>query len=326
MEWIQVTITTSPDGIEPLSGRLYQIGISGLEIEDQQDFLDFLEDHKQQWDYVDDELLQAKNKETCIKIYLSDNASGHDTLGLVRESVNALKSLDADNKFGSLEISLNNIDEEDWANNWKKYFKPIEVGESILIKPEWCEVENTDRIIFEVNPGMTFGTGTHETTRMCIKELEKYVSEGVSVLDLGCGSGILSIISLLLEADKAVAADIDPNCKKIAYANAKMNDVNTKKYNVFAGNILEDRRLKAKLGTGHGVVVANIVADVIIPLCDDIKRYLKPDGVFICSGIIDFREADVWTALRRNNMEVINRRSEGEWVCLTASLIQEILL
>lgn len=318
MDWICVTILTSEDGIEPLSGRLYQTGITGIEIEDENDFKDFLENNKQCWDYVDDELIKAKSGETCVKIYISDNASGHDLLRLVAEAVDALKKTDTEGKFGSLEIKKSSLNEEDWANNWKKYFKPIEVGEKILIQPQWeTAAKNTDRIVFTVNPGMTFGTGTHETTRMCICELERHVKQSSYVLDLGCGSGILSIISLLLGAKSATAVDIDPNCENVAYANAKMNNIENGKYTVYSGNILDDEELKNKISGEFDIVVANIVADVIVLLAPEVKRYLKSDGIFICSGIIDFREQDVLVALKQNGFETVSRKQEGEWVAIT---------
>lgn len=322
LDWIQIKITTTSEGIEPLSGRLYQTGVTGVEIEDEKDFLNFLETHTEHWDYVDEELFEQKKSPTCIKVYLSNNESGHDMLRLIKESVNALKESDTEGKFGSLEIELSDINEEDWANNWKKYFKPIEVGEKILIKPQWHQLDrDTDRIIFEVNPGMTFGTGTHETTRMCIEQLEKQIKPGNSVLDLGCGSGILSVISLLLGAEKVVAADIDPNCEEIAYENAKMNQVANKDFTVFSGNILKDTQLKSNLGTCYDLVVANIVADVIIDLASDVKGYLKPGGVCIFSGIIDFRESEVIEALKTCGIEVTGRHQEGEWICLTGKIL-----
>ena len=193
MDWIKVSIFTTSEGIEPLSGRLYQLGITGLEIEDEKDFKDFLENNKQYWDYVDDELIKEKEGETEVIAYVSDNAAGHEMLMAIRNTVAEMKQLDDENEFGRLEIHIDNMKEEDWANNWKKYFHPLEVGKKILIKPEWEELkDNTDRIVFNINPGMSFGTGGHYTTQLCIETLEKYIKPGVKVLDLGCGSGILS--------------------------------------------------------------------------------------------------------------------------------------
>ena len=162
MDWIKVSIFTTSEGIEPLSGRLYQLGITGLEIEDEKDFKDFLENNKQYWDYVDDELIKEKEGETEVIAYVSDNAAGHEMLMAIRNTVAEMKQLDDENEFGRLEIHIDNMKEEDWANNWKKYFHPLEVGEKILIKPEWEELkDNTDRIVFNINPGMSFGTGEH---------------------------------------------------------------------------------------------------------------------------------------------------------------------
>ena len=268
MDWIKVSIFTTSEGIEPLSGRLYQLGITGLEIEDEKDFKDFLENNKQYWDYVDDELIKEKEGETEVIAYVSDNAAGHEMLMAIRNTVAEMKQLDDENEFGRLEIHIDNMKEEDWANNWKKYFHPLEVGEKILIKPEWEELkDNTDRIVFNINPGMSFGTGGHYTTQLCIETLEKYIKPGVKVLDLGCGSGILSIISLLLGADSAFAIDIDPNAVDIAYQNAGMNDVDISKYTVKAGDIITNTELQNEIAKNeYDVVVANIVADVIIAL------------------------------------------------------------
>lgn len=219
--WIQITIYTTSAGIEPVSGRLYQLGITGVEIEDEAEFYTFLEENRQSWDYVDEDLVKQMAGETRIKIYVSDNAAGHDMLRAVQESLRQLKEMDEKQEYGSLKTALSNMDEEDWANNWKQYFKPLTVGEKILICPEWETVEkNSERIVFSIDPGMSFGTGSHHTTQLCIEELEQYITPETGLLDLGCGSGILSIISLLLGAKDATAVDIDPNAVDIAYRNA----------------------------------------------------------------------------------------------------------
>ncbi|OQB15977.1 MAG: Ribosomal protein L11 methyltransferase [Firmicutes bacterium ADurb.Bin193] len=324
MEWIKASVSTASKGIEPLTGRLYGIGITGVEIEDTEDYKRFLEQHKQYWDYIDEGLLDKKNDVRVI-FYVSKNAFGLETLVLARETIAALKELDTNGEFGSLEISLESINEEDWAENWKKYFKTMPVGEKILIRPEWEQAaDGGGRTVFVVNPGMTFGTGTHESTRMCICALETYIKEGTRVLDLGCGSGILSVISLLLGAKSAVAVDIDPNCEKVAYENALRNGIKKDDYTVYSGNIITDDELKSKIGGGFDIVVANIVADVIIAIAPDIKQYLKNDGVFICSGIIDFREAQTAKALLDSGLEIINIRREGEWSAIAAKLCQEL--
>jgi ribosomal protein L11 methyltransferase len=296
---------------------LYRAGVTGIEIEDARDFQEFLETRGQYWDYVDDALIQAKSGGTRVKIYVSDDGAGSAVLEAAREAVASLRQSDTDGRFGSLDVTLGKVYEEDWANGWKKYFKPIPVGERILIKPQWEAVDPGGRIVFEINPGMAFGTGTHETTRLCICALERYVTPGCKVLDLGCGSGILSVIARLLGAGSAAAADLDPNCERAALENAQRNGV-ADNYAVYCGNITEDEALKRKLGTGYDIVAANIVADVLIPLASEVKRYLKDGGVLICSGIIDFRKDDVAAALERNGLKIIDTASEGEWFALTA--------
>lgn len=317
MDWLEVTIYTTAEGIESVCGNLYQLGITGVMIEDEADFKEFLEENHQYWDYVDDELMRKMEKETCIKAYVSDNASGQEMLLSIKEAMRALKEFDTEEKFGRLEISLGNLSEEDWANNWKKYFHPMEIGEKILIKPEWEELtQDTDRIVFNINPGMTFGTGSHYTTQLCIENLEKYITDGSTMLDLGCGSGILSIISLLLGASCAVAVDIDPNAVDIAYQNAERNNVDKSKYHVYAGNILTDEELQSKISGKYDVVAANIVADVIIGLTPKAREYMKDGGVFITSGIIEDRVDDVKAALEQNGFTIVDIKQRKDWVSI----------
>jgi ribosomal protein L11 methyltransferase len=314
MDWIRVSIYTTSEGIEPVSGRLYQLGITGLEIEDEQDFKDFLENNKQYWDYVDEDLIKEKEGETQVKTYVSDDASGHELLLAIKSTLQELKALDDNNEFGRLEIEVENMTEEDWANNWRKYFHQMKIGEKLLIKPEWEELsEPTDRIVFNIEPGMSFGTGSHYTTQLCLEALEQYVKPGVKMLDLGCGSGILSIISLLLGADEAVAVDIDPNAVDTAYQNAARNGVGKENYKVMAGNVVTDANIQTEISKNkYEVVAANIVADVIIGLAPKAKEYMKEGGVFITSGIISDRIDDVTEALKENGFEIqaINRRKD----------------
>ena len=322
MDWIEITITTTSQGIEAVCGNLYQLGITGLQIEDEADFKDFLENNHQFWDYVDDELIKEKQKDTCVKAYVSNNASGNEMLLAIRQAMDALKAYDEPGEFGSLEISLGNLSEEDWANNWKKYFHPMNVGNKILIKPEWEELkEPTDRMVFNINPGMTFGTGSHYTTQLCIEELENYIDESKNVLDLGCGSGILSIISLMLGANSALAVDIDPNCIDIAYQNAKRNNVDINNYEVISGNILEDENICKHIKKDkYKVVLANIVADVIIAALPLVKDAIAQDGVFISSGIIEDRIDDVKSALNDKNFEILKINRRKDWASIVAVL------
>lgn len=318
MNWIRVSIYTTSEGIEPVSGRLYQLGIAGLEIEDEQDFKDFLENNKQYWDYVDDDLIKEKEGETQVKAYVSDDASGRELLLAIKSTLQELKAIDEDNEFGRLEIEVDNMTEQDWANNWRQYFHPIEIGEKLMIKPEWEELsEPTDRIIFNIEPGMSFGTGSHYTTQLCLEALEQYIKPGIKMLDLGCGSGILSIISLLLGADEAVAVDIDPNAVDTAYQNAARNGVGKEKYIVLAGNVVTDADIQDKISKNkYEVVAANIVADVIIGLAPKAREYMKEGGVFITSGIISDRIEDVKAALIENGFEIKEINQRKDWASI----------
>lgn len=318
MNWIRVSIYTTSEGIEPVSGRLYQLGIAGLEIEDEQDFKDFLENNKQYWDYVDDDLIKEKEGETQVKAYVSDDASGRELLLAIKSTLQELKAIDEDNEFGRLEIEVDNMTEQDWANNWRQYFHPIEIGEKLMIKPEWEELsEPTDRIIFNIEPGMSFGTGSHYTTQLCLEALEQYIKPGIKMLDLGCGSGILSIISLLLGADEAVAVDIDPNAVDTAYQNAARNGVGKEKYTVLAGNVVTDADIQDKISKNkYEVVAANIVADVIIGLAPKAREYMKEGGVFITSGIISDRIDDVKAALIENGFEIKEINQRKDWASI----------
>lgn len=318
MDWIRVTIYTSPDGIEAVTGRLYRLGIMGLEIEDEKDFKDFLENNKQYWDYVDEELLKEKHKETCVKAYVSDDVNGRELLLAIEGSMRELKASDENGEFGTLKVEADGINTEDWANNWKQYFHPMEVGEKLLIKPMWEDLDKpTDRLVFNINPGMSFGTGSHYTTQLCIEAIEKYIKPGDKMLDLGCGSGILSIISLMLGASEAVAVDIDPNAADTAYENADMNNIDRSHYKVLTGNVVTDPDVQEEISKNrYEVVAANIVADVIIGLAPKAREYMKEGGVFITSGIISDREEDVKNALSENGFEIVSVQRRKDWVSI----------
>ncbi len=320
MEWIRVTVYTTSLGIDLVTNCLMEEAISGFEIEDENEFNEFLENNTKYWDYVDDELINSKKGETKVKFYLENNENINETLIRVKSALQELKKSDVDGVFGRLEIETDGLNEEDWANNWKEYFKPIEVGKKLLIQPEWCPItDKTDRVVFTVNPGMTFGTGTHASTKLCICELEKYVNEETTLLDAGCGSGILSVIALMLGAKKADAVDIDENCIHVAYENAERNGVDKAKYSVYAGDITTDKALFDKLNENkYDVIVANIVADVIIALLPTVKKLIKKDGVFICSGIIKERFSDVEAAFKTEGIEIFQTNEADGWVSVTA--------
>lgn len=315
MDWTKVTVYTTTDGIEPVSGRLMQLGITGLVIEDESEFNDFLEETKDTWDYVDEDLVRAMSGETRVIAYVSDDASGRELMMSIKSSMSELSEMDTDGVYGRLEIEVEGTKTEDWANAWKQYFHTMEIGEKILVKPQWEELtEPTDRVVFNINPGMSFGTGSHETTQLCLTQLEKYVTPGCRMLDLGCGSGILSVVSLLLGAKEAFAVDIDPNCIDTAYENSDMNNIDRSRYTVISGNVVTDPDVK-KIISQHKyeVVAANIVADVIIGLAPTARLYMKEGGVFITSGIIDGRQDEVKDALTKEGFTVAGMERRKDW-------------
>jgi len=319
MEWIQVCITTTTAGIEPVSGRLYQLGIKGVEIEDKEDFAEFLDQNTPYWDMVDEDLMaQMRWCDTRVKAYICADETAQDTLSDIRASMLALAGMDEEGEFGSLTVECQSMNEEDWANNWKQYFKPLNVGEKVRIVPEWENTGDTQgRTVFVVNPGMTFGTGTHHSTRLCIEELEQVISGGETMIDIGCGSGILSIIGLQLGVSHAEAVDIDPNAVHTAYENAERNGIGKDRYHVCAGNVLTDTALVEELAKErYDIVAANIVADVIIALLPTVKRLIKPGGVFVCSGIITERQADVEKALAAHGFSMDKVRTSADWCAI----------
>ena len=319
MEWIEVFVATSQMGLEPVEGVLYQCGLNGLMIHDEADFAEFLENPNREWDYVADELVEEKQEQTTgITFFLRDNLYGREQLSQIKSALQSVKETEKELDLGSLEVTMKNVAEEDWANNWKKYFKPFPVGDKIMIKPSWEELPaQTDKIILKIDPGHIFGTGTHETTQLCMELIEKYVKKDDMVLDIGCGSGILSIASLLLDAKEADAVDIDPNAIQIAYENSDRNDIDRSRYHVKAGNILEDKELQASYsGKKYDLVAANIVADVIIALTKQVPDYIKDGGIFLCSGIITERKEDVLEALKAANFAVVDIEEKTSWVAI----------
>jgi len=322
MQWIKVKIDTNKPGIEVVSQIFEDCGILSLEIEDNVEFLQVLEQTRSQWDFVEDELYREKSKACTVAAYLTDDENGKSTLKLIESKISQTRQNNA-NEYGTLDIFTATLDEEDWAESWKKYFVPIPVGENILICPAWEDVpdEYKSRVVFKIDPGMSFGTGTHETTRLCAAALEKYVDATTAVLDLGCGSGILSIIALLLGADNAVAVDIDENSARIARENAALNDIAQESYQVHAGDLLKNKTLMATLQEKqYDLVLMNIISDVIIPLLPVVKELLSNRGVCVLSGIIGKYLQDVEDACEANGFEIVKHTSENDWQCVVVKL------
>lgn len=314
MNWTEVNIYTTTEGIDPVCGCLLTIGITGFVIRDSKDFEDFLNDKSGNWDYIDDDLMSMKNCETCVTVYIADNSQGADILAAIRSEMVALKSRDVNNTFGRLATELSDVKEEDWSNNWKQYFKPLTVGEKLVVKPSWENYSGNDnRIVLEIDPASSFGTGQHNTTQLCLELIEKNIQKGDKILDLGCGSGILSIAGILLGAKSASAVDIDQNSVKIALENAEKNHISPEIYKGFCGNIIGDSILCEKIGNGYDIIFANIVADVLIAMSPLFKTFVKDNGIIIISGIIIERCDDVMSAMEKNGYNRIELKESGGW-------------
>ena len=311
MKWLELHIDTMPAGIDAVTELLASCGVDSLMVDEEGEFKDFLENNKQYWDYVDDKLLDEKRGKCRVTFYLTEDDAGFATLGQVRILLSALKKQHPE--YAPLLLTMENVADEDWENNWKQFYKPMEIGERLLVVPEWEQTEDSERVKLILNPGLTFGTGSHATTRLCLTALEKHVHGGEKVLDLGCGSGILSIAALLLGADHAFACDIDEKCVDVAYENAALNGIGKDRYTVRWGDVLTDRQVQQEFGGGYDVIVANIVSDVIIGLAGQVRPFLKPGGLFLCSGIIDDRAAEVAEALRRSGWDILETRSSEGW-------------
>lgn len=314
--WTEVTIWTSTAGIDAVTGMLLDLGIEGFVIEDAQDFADFLEDTEIYWDYVDEKLAQdKKNAETNIKIYIEDSPAGAELLAQVNAGLAAVRARDTEKAFGRCVTELASIRQEDWENNWKQYFKPFCVGDTFIIKPSWetCEPQEGRRIL-EIDPSSSFGTGTHNTTQLCICELEHLVKKGDRLLDMGCGSGILAVAAHMLGAEDISAVDIDENATKIAAENAEKNGFALRTY---VGDVIGDSALSEAIGGSYDVIVANIVADVIMGMQDILKSKLKPEGTLIVSGIIAPRADEVQESLLHAGFVLDKRDQSGDWVAMT---------
>ena len=311
MNWLELHIDTNHQGLETVQALLSALDIDGVVIEDETDFQDFLEHNHEYWDYVDEDLSRRMEGLSRITFYLEAGEAGFAKMGEVRMALEQLKQARQD--CGALLMTLENIRDADWENNWKQYYKPMEIGQRLIVIPEWETAEPGDRVPLYLDPGLTFGTGAHATTRLCLTALEELVKGGERVLDLGCGSGILSLAALRLGASSALAVDIDDKCRTAAESNAALNRITPERLQVRIGNVLTDETLRNQLGSGYSLVLANIVADIIIALAPDVRGLLSPGGHFLCSGIIDSRAEETAAALSAAGLEVLERREDNGW-------------
>ena len=311
MDWLELKIDTSHAGLDAVTELLEQQGVTGVMIDDEADFQSFLENNRQYWDYVDEELLAQKKGVSRVTFYLERNENALGTVAAVRIAMAALKKDHPE--YAPMLLTMEDVADEDWENNWKQFYKPMEIGNRLLVVPEWEEAHGGERVKLVLNPGLTFGTGSHATTRLCLQALDTHIHGGESVLDLGCGSGILSIAALRLGATRAFACDIDEKCVDVAYENAALNGIGKDRYTVRWGDVLSDEALRQEMGGGYDVVVANIVADVIMGLSGSVRPFLKAGGLFLCSGIIDDRAEEVLAKLKGDGWDVFEQRSSEGW-------------
>ena len=310
--WLEVTLPVPADRLDGVCSVLTANGMTGLVVEEEGDFLRFLEQNRQYWDYVDEDLARRMKGASRVKFYVPDNQEGQEQL---RRTLTGLEEY---------EPQIVSLREEDWATSWQKYYRPIQVGKRVYIVPDWMRGEPAPqgRTPLYLNPGLTFGTGAHPTTQLCLELLEDVLRPGDKVLDLGCGSGILAIAALALGASRAVGVDIDPKAADVAFENAALNGIGDDRLSVYAGDVLADGKLAARLGPGQNrVVLANIVADVIIPLSAKAGEFMTGDGVVLTSGIIEGRQDEVKAALEQNGFAVTRHLERGGWHAFQAEIM-----
>lgn len=311
MKWAEITIKTTTEAVEAITNILYEQNVGGVSIEDPKDFK-FQKKHDYDWDFVEEEIFNSGYDGVIIKTYITEERDVTDDINLIKEKIEGLKEFGID--VGEAIVELSQVDEEDWANEWKNYYKPTKIGEKIVVKPTWEEYQKADTdLIIELDPGMAFGTGTHETTSMCIRELEKYVKPESKVFDIGCGSGILAIAAAKLGAKNVLAVDLDEVAVRVSKENIELNKVEGS-VRALHGNLMEVVTDKAD------IVVANIIADIIKLLAKDIKQFMKDDAIFISSGIIHAKVDEVKEALTENGLEIVHVESLGEWNAIVSKI------
>lgn len=318
MAWLEVTVSTAPGGIEKVAERLTAGGFEDLVIEDQAEYEDFLEQNRACWDYIDETLAQKLQGLSCIRLYLqSSDTAGMDALKALLEN---LRTEDPNSSMGTLALSVKPLPDTDWEESWKENYPPQWIGENLVVLPYWLADTDCDgRKKIILDPGLTFGTGAHPSTRMVMAAMERIVRPGDRCIDLGSGSGILSITALRLGAISAIGVDIDPKAEDIARENAAYNGFSAPEFTALTGNVTEDRATMLQLSAQpYDVVLVNIVADVIIGLSPILPHFLRENSVLICSGILDTRLNDVLCALRAADLEVTEICESQEWRCVVA--------
>lgn len=337
MKYIEIKIHTNEAGIEPVVGVLLNLGITDTVVEDPKDVEDLMEKKNDyDWDYLDESVVEMLHMEPMVTVYLEDNAENRQKARAIEAAINSLRwqddtetttessckttaagisqvtQIDEQHRYGSLRIETSLQSDEEWKDNWKEYFKPAKISEHIVVKPTWEAYDNKDdSLVIEIDPGMAFGTGTHETTALCVKLMEKYQRQGDKVLDVGCGSGILSIAGALLGASEVLGVDIDPIAVEVTQENIKLNNLQNIARAQY-GDLTKGIDFRAN------IVAANLMADLVMMLSSDVSKHLLPDGVYISSGILVTKKEQVAGAIGDAGFEIIEIMDDGEWCAIAA--------
>ncbi len=318
MDYIEVTIQTTHQAADLLADLLAEIA-GGSQVDDPQTIDDFVNSPVKRWDYIEEQLFDNPQRLPTVRCFLTPDDQGAQKLKEIGQLLAGLKQEDQTGFYGSLNIEVSSVHSQDWENEWKRYYKPFTVGNRLYVCPSWESAElPAGRVLLTMDPASSFGTGSHATTQMCMEQLDQLDLAGAKILDVGCGSGILSCTALLLGASTAMACDIEENAMTITRENMKKNKLESSRFQVRQGDLLSDQNLAGQLKQAgpYQVIVANIVADVLIAMADQLPHWLSPGGRLILSGIIDTREAEVRRRYEQAGLEIINRLTKDGWVML----------
>ena len=305
MNWVEVQIKTTVELEDDVSDILYDVGATGLAIEDPRDILELVQTEIV-WDFIDPSLIDLEKDQIIIKAYFAEDEEVDNILESIKSKIKEHPMLRKEEN----QLTISFVDDDDWAESWKKFYKPTKIGKNILIKPTWEDVEvDEGTLLIELDPGMAFGTGTHETTIMCAEALEEHVRQGDLVYDIGCGSGILAIVAAKLGAKKVVGVDLDPICTRVSTENVRINEVENI-VDIKMGDLLEIIQGDAN------IIVSNIIAEIIVEMVSNLKNYLKDEGIFIASGIIIEKIPLVKNALLENGFIILDIVERNEWACI----------
>ena len=320
MKYIQADIHVNREGIEPVLTALLNVDITDTVVEDPADIADLLDkDQDWEWDYVDESVLEMQNAEPKVTVYMEDDEEGRRRLAALQGAIEELKKEAAagaygeDVDLGPLTVDVYVEDDSEWKDNWKEFFKPKKVGKRIVVKPTWYDYEKEEGdLVIEIDPGMAFGTGTHETTSLCLRLMEDYMADGDKVLDVGCGSGILAIAGALLGSPEVLGVEIDPVAVEIAQENLELNGV-TSVARAQYGDLTKGIDFKAE------IVVANLMADLVMMLSADVAKHILPGGKYISSGILVEKRDQVAAVIRDCGFDIVEIREDGMWCAIVAT-------